>query len=295
MAVIYFDSQEEEVRCVYTDYRKPLSPTSDDPNQEVFDEGRATGLNVEHIYPRNRGARIGNAEADMHHLAPSKVNVNSDRGNVPFGEIEDNATDRWYWQERERTSIPTSDIDQYSEWINTRFEPREDFKGNVARAMMYFYTMYRSEADDTDPDFFSGQVETLCQWHYADPVDSLEWHRTWRIAAYQEDKPNPFVLDCSVAARTYCPEVDHICTQIVDVQSTEDVAPPLVYPNPASDYILVDNVDPSARVQLFTSTGVLVGLGNTHNGTARIDCHNLASGTYFVRYRNTVVPVLLIR
>jgi hypothetical protein len=48
---------------------------------------------------------------------------------------------------------------------------------------------------------------TLCDWHNYDPVDSLEWERTFAIAKYQDNKANPFVLDCSLAKRAYCPNL----------------------------------------------------------------------------------------
>ena len=137
--------------------------------------------------------------------------VNSRRGNDPYVELDDNEVDTWYFKEEERSSRPNSNvIDQYSEDRHLGFEPREDFKGNVARAYFYFYTMYKQQANAEDPEFFSSQVETLCDWHDLDPVDSLEWVRTYKIANYQDDKQNPFVLDCSLA-RLYCNSVSPAC------------------------------------------------------------------------------------
>lgn len=219
MARIFWEA-DGFVRGVYTQHEKPLDPESDDPNQDVFDNGQESGLNVEHIYPKNKGAKFGQAASDMHHLAPAKVNVNGDRNNLPFGELEDNTTDRWYWKNQELNNKPSSNIDEYSEWTNMRFEPREDFKGNVARAMFYFYTMYQSLADGEDPAYFSAQRATLCDWHYLDPVDSLEWERTFNIARYQDGKANPFVLDCSVAARLYCQDISDECERTVPTTET---------------------------------------------------------------------------
>lgn len=283
MAVIYYDAELEQVACVYTQHIKPLSPDSDDPNQEVFDNGAASGLNVEHIYPRNKGASFGLPNSDMHHLAPAKVNVNADRGNLPFGENNDNQTDRWYWQSTERTSRPTTNIDQYSEWLtNTAFEPREDFKGNVARAVMYFYTMYTAQAESADPSFFSNQIETLCDWHYADPVDSAEWHRTWLIAEFQEDKPNPFVLDCSVAARSYCPEVDATCQQTVDVTETMVERTLLITPNPSSGRFTLDGLVEDDSVVIYNAFGAEVLRLKATDTRMSIDLERAEPGLYFV-------------
>ena len=235
MARIFWEA-DGFVRGVYTQHEKPLDPESDDPNQDVFDNGQESGLNVEHIYPKNKGAKFGQAASDMHHLAPAKVNVNGDRNNLPFGELDDNTTDRWYWKNQELNNKPSNNIDEYSEWTNMHFEPREDFKGNVARAMFYFYTMYQSFADGEDPAYFGAQRATLCDWHYLDPVDSLEWERTFKIAAYQDGKANPFVLDCSVAARLYCQDISDECERTVP--TTELSSNPRsiqfdLHPNPA--------------------------------------------------------------
>ena len=53
-------------------------------------------------------------------------------------------------------------------------------------------------------------LETLCEWHNMDPVDSLEWERNLIIASYQDGKANPFILDCSLI-RMYCPELASAC------------------------------------------------------------------------------------
>ncbi len=61
-----------------------------------------------------------------------------------------------------QSSIPPNNIDEYSESETAYFEPREDRKGDIARSMFYFYTMYSEVADD---DFFEGQQEVLKIWH----------------------------------------------------------------------------------------------------------------------------------
>ena len=72
-------------------------------------------------------------------------------------------------------------------------------KGDVARAAFYFATMYQVEAEDALPwpdgrAWFQDQKGTLLRWHEADPPDDEETERTLRAAAYQGDRPNPFVL-----------------------------------------------------------------------------------------------------
>ncbi len=222
----------DSLRGVYTGYTIHL-PQGEDPSQAAF----AQDINLEHTYPKSQGAAGGQQESDMHHLFPTRVEVNADRGSLPFGESPDDQTTKWYYQTLEQSNIPSSNIDAWSELLeNSLFEPREDHKGNVARAMFYFYTMYRDAADQANPDFFEEQRATLCQWHALDPVDSLEWERTFLIAHYQDDKPNPFVLDCTLAARSYCSEFDLPClTANENPQLPPGFSWKGLSPNPADD------------------------------------------------------------
>ena len=54
-----------------------------------------------------------------------------------------------------------------------------------------------------DAEFFEGQKEILQTWHNQDPADANEIFRTWQIAEYQENKPNPFILDATLIERAY--------------------------------------------------------------------------------------------
>lgn len=255
----------DSLRCVYTGHRIYLDPTMD-PTVAAFMNNSANGLNTEHTYPQGKGASTGNARADLHHLYATRIDVNSDRADRPFGNVPSNQTARWYRLGQQQTSVPSANLDEYSRLgvgPAGKFEPRLDHKGNVARAIFYFYTMYRSEADLADNSYFWEQRADLCQWHLLDPVDWDEWRRTWGIAGYQEGKPNPFVLDCTLAARTYCAEITGQCSPTSAGEAAE--APfhiGLPYPTPAFadchlDYALGREM--KVQVMLFDGLGRLVG------------------------------------
>ncbi|MEL6989306.1 MAG: endonuclease, partial [Bacteroidota bacterium] len=197
------DNVNDSVTCVYSGFKKYLRPNSTDPIGDLISGGQ-NGINCEHTYPQSKGAGNGNARSNMHHLYPARAGVNEARSNHPFQEIDDNVTEDWYFEDRVRSSIPTTNIDAYSERRSNRFEAREDHKGDVARSVFYFYTIYRDQANAADANFFDLQDDELCQWHLMDPVDQKEWDRTYAIAQYQEGMVNPFVLDCTLAARLYC-------------------------------------------------------------------------------------------
>lgn len=230
-AIVY--RKNGQLSGVYSGYSIDL-PLDVDPTTFAYMNGGTNGINTEHTFPRSKGAEEGNAKADMHHLYPARIDVNQERGHKPFGEINDNQTQDWYYLNQHQSSPPANNRDLYSESTDALFEPPEAHKGNVARAMFYFYTMYKSQADAADSQFFSSQRETLCAWHLLDPVDADEWNRTFLIAQYQDGRPNPFVLDCTLAARTFCPD-----QECVIIATEEPVAAAIKlfdsYPNPFSE------------------------------------------------------------
>ncbi|MDP8321039.1 MAG: endonuclease, partial [Candidatus Stygibacter australis] len=193
------DSQpDNQLSCIYTNFTITLDPDLD-PSTNAFNQG----INCEHTWPQSYGADQEPQRSDMHHLYPCKDNVNSSRSNAPYAEIPDNETDIWYRYAEVLTTIPTSNIDEYSEKDNygeDQWEPREASKGNIARSMFYFYTMYYDDIDDT---FINDQMNDLYSWHLEDPADDDEIARTWAISAYQENKPNPFVIDDTLIERIW--------------------------------------------------------------------------------------------
>tara|TARA_B100000945_G_scaffold320231_1_gene329638 strand:- start:1201 stop:2154 length:954 start_codon:yes stop_codon:yes gene_type:complete len=188
-----------EVRGVYTNYSVSLPGMGEDPSTYLYENG----INCEHIWPQSQGAGSEPMKSDMHALRACKSNVNSSRGNKPYGNIDDNDVKHWYWLDIDTDIVPTINIDSYSESAENIFEPREDRKGDIARAMFYFYTMY---SDVSNESFFIEQKDILKIWHELDSANELEITRTWSIANYQEGKPNPFILDETLIFRAFFSE-----------------------------------------------------------------------------------------
>lgn len=248
---------DDSLRCIYSDHTLYLDPTQN-PRQYVYLNGSTLGMNTEHAYPQSKGASTGNARSDMHHLYPTRIPVNEARGNLPYAEIPDQQTQKWFYKTFVLNSIPAIDIHLYSEANTAAFEPRESVKGDIARAVFYFYTMYTAEALNADPNFFQLQRATLCQWHHTDRADSAELIKTLRIAPYQENKPNPFILDCTLARRIYCPELPADCQT---VSASEPNRAPLglrVSPNPLRGNGQLDMLLPypgDVRIRLLNMLG----------------------------------------
>ncbi|WP_216689392.1 endonuclease [Hymenobacter siberiensis] len=197
----YADNYNNSVTCVYSGYNtpNPFSFTSSSTTS-------AANINCEHSIPQSWFSSAARMVSDMHHLYPTYIQWNSNRGNNPYADIPDAATTLWMRNTSSQSTIPTTNIDEYSEDTNSQFEPREDHKGNVARTAFYFYTMH-----DTQPELIAtghqsitalAPLATLYAWHLADPVDAHEIERNRRVAASQGNY-NPYIEHPELVAQAY--------------------------------------------------------------------------------------------
>ncbi len=193
-----------QISCVYTGYTITFTDRQDAQggNNEPSD------FNTEHTWPQSFFDQASPMRTDIHHLYPTRQDVNAARSNLKFDEIPDENTNTWYRENSNQSSIPVSNIDEYSELLsNTSFEPREDHKGNVARALFYFWAIYQDNSnvvnDATDNEaFFNSMKDVLLSWHDADPVDQAEVDRSTAIESVQGNR-NPFIHDTTLVRRAF--------------------------------------------------------------------------------------------
>lgn len=179
------DIDNGKVTCVYSGFE-------DDGGFITFPDP----INAEHTVPQSffGGESQPVPRSDIHHLFPTHGTANSARSNFPFAELTPSQTDRWYYVSsgnsfQSSTSQPSNPDVAGKLNSGTSFEPPEAHKGNVARAVFYFYTMY--------PQYMStmsniGNLNTLYQWHLDDPVDATERERNDAIENAQGNR-NPYI------------------------------------------------------------------------------------------------------
>jgi endonuclease I len=145
-------------------------------------------FNTEHSWPQSRGAESDPANSDIHHLFPSDAGANSERSNLPFGEV---VTVLWTGADPDGDGdVSLRGRDAAGTMV---FEPRDEKKGDVARALLYFYVRYN---DRQTPNYslanFNLEEETLIEWSALDPPDAFERQRNALVFRAQGNR-NPFI------------------------------------------------------------------------------------------------------
>jgi endonuclease I len=161
---------------------------------EEYNNG--SGWNREHVWAKSHGD-FGNSNGpgtDAHHLRPCNIQVNSDRGNMWFG----NASTPHY--------LGGSATGNFYSTADHLWQPRAAIKGDVARMIFYMATRYEGQNGEPDlevidyiPSSSSSNnpvhalLTDLLQWHTEDPVDDWERNRNDIIYYDYQNNRNPFI------------------------------------------------------------------------------------------------------
>lgn len=151
--------------------------------------------NREHLVPQSSFGSAFPMQSDIHHVIPTDGRVNNFRGSLPFGNV---ATANWTSDNGSKRG--SSGVVGYS---GVMFEPIDEFKGDIARALLYFATRYEDTVGGytsfdmfngtSDEVFFPWAITTLLDWHNnVDPVDERERLRNEEAYNFQGNA-NPFV------------------------------------------------------------------------------------------------------
>lgn len=132
------------------------------------------GMNTEHTWPQSKGVKGTPAKYDLHHLFPTNTYANGRRGSYPFGVVGEHV--RW----QQSGSKLGHDGDG-----RVVFEPRDEMKGAVARALFYVSTLYGLEIPQHEE-------VVLRQWNRDHPPTLEERTRNDEISRFQGNR-NPFV------------------------------------------------------------------------------------------------------
>ena len=256
------------VTCVYSGENKIYT--------EPFDWA-SNGYSREHTYchswmPTNPATLLPEY-SDYHHLFPTNLNdVNIVRSNNALG-IVVNVTSTYLG-----SKFGTDANGQ------TVFEPRDEHKGDAARAMMYEAICYTTISGNSWalPSYQNQYL--LKQWHFQDPPDNWEIARNDFVDSLQNNR-NPFVDSIDYACfvnfsnMTYEPLA---CEASINELLNNGF---ITYPNPSKDEINL-HVDATtiSSYQIIDFQGRVVLSADVNNlALVKANISKLNAGTYLVK------------
>lgn len=226
---------------------KRVSKTTSSTREHVWACANSSGLwthtSTDGQYYVDGSNYVGGG-SDLYHIRPCGYNMNTVRGNGKFMEFPETAvkgTD--YWEVGETNGLYTMKVNckmtavnvdtitlnsttsglDYNVGYATKVEPADEYKGDIARILMYVYVHYSSklgtnEGIDATKKSYLGDLKLnqvfnssysyqeiyklLVKWNNLDPVDEHEKKRNDTIEAIQGNR-NPFVDHPEYMARCW--------------------------------------------------------------------------------------------
>ena len=205
--VFYYSDRDENGYCMdmYCDtWQKFTSPGT-----------KVSGCNIEHSFAKSWwGGAKNDAYKDCYHLNPSNAEANSARSNYPLG-VPEKVT-------KTAGSLKIGTLHHDSLKVDFYvFEPKDEYKGDFARAYFYMATCYGKDINgnydaticsayqgwrldnkdvgsrfamqnDNYLEFQPWEQAVLIAWHRADPVSEKEIKRADAVSNFQHNR-NPFI------------------------------------------------------------------------------------------------------
>ena len=234
--------------------------------------GEGDCYNREHLWAQSWAAGTKH-KTDLHHVYPTDGKVNQMRDNYAFGEVG-----HVEWTSQNGGKLGDCITPGFS---GTAFEPIDEYKGDIARALMYVSVRYYTEdsswgtSDMTNKSVIKDwAIRMLLKWHEDDPVSEKEINRNNAVFAIQRNR-NPFVDDPEFAERIWDPHWG--------VEENEYIVLVSVWPNPATTTVNIkgENLD---AVYMYNAVGQLVLTIDVdeYDELSTIDVSNFTKGIYFM-------------
>lgn len=229
--------------------------------------------NREHVYAKSLSTPdLGTSGpgADAHHLRACDVQKNNQRANIKFKAGSGN-----------------------SGTVSGGWFPGEEWKGDVARMMMYMYLRYGTQClpqnvgignSSNTPD---NMIDIFLQWNAEDPVSEVEIQRNEYLAGngnYSQGNRNPFIDNPFLATKIWGGPLAEDTWGLLNTEEHQTIDFGL-YPNPTTDNsVNITTAELINQINIFSVDGKLVqSIINPmfYNNTYQIS--GLRNGFYFIQ------------
>jgi len=262
-----FYENDNTVLDVYSE-----NPTGPDPYTFIYSTNQCGSYtnegdcyNREHTIPQSYfGNGVQPMYSDAHFVLPTDGKVNGKRDDFPYGRVG-NVT----WTSMNGSKFGNNNNSGYSAgYSQTVFEPVDEFKGDIARCLLYFVTRYENQLvgfygatsstakvmfDGTSDHSYSNTfLNILITWHLQDPVNAREIARNNAVYARQGNR-NPYIDHPEYVCQIWQNDCAALSNPTAEIKAIS------IYPNPANNHkINIDTENKIDNIQLINVSGQLI-------------------------------------
>ena len=240
--------------------------------------------NREHIIPQSVFSSATPMYSDAHFVVPSDKYVNAQRGNFPFGRVNV-ATNTYSNGSKKGNNLNSGYSAGYT---TTVFEPINEFKGDIARMILYFGTRYEDQVASWTYDMFNGTsnqvfdntfLNILITWHLNDPVSQREIDRNNAIYARQNNR-NPYIDHPEYVCQIWPTQCTALSSDSFVLENTVSI-----YPNPASnnEFSISSEIELKSIVLYNINGQIIQEIKNPTRVDVSYKVSNLQTGFYLVQ------------
>ena len=242
-------------------------------NSKSNNGGGTSQWNREHTFAKSLGSpNLGESGpgADAHHLRASNVQRNSSRGNLKFANGSGN-----------------------SQKTNGGWYPGDEWKGDVARMMMYMYVRYGNRCKPTAVGIGSSSntpddmIDLFLRWNAEDPVSQIEIQRNEYLGnasnSYGQGNRNPFIDNPYLAtliwggpeAQNLWPNLATDTYNLVENKIDTDTSGSSIFVNSSNELI--------QSVSIYTTNGQLNKIFNNTAQLNKVEIKNNTKGVHILK------------
>jgi len=224
----------------------------------------------EHVFPRSLGnpnLEYAGPGSDAHHLRCIDSNMNSSRSNRRFADGSGQSA-----------TLP-----------GTMFYPGDEWKGDVARMMMYMYVRYNSRCEanvvgsgSSSYSTFFDMPNIFLEWNTEDPVSIYEMNRNNILEDIQGNR-NPFIDNPYIATMIWNgPSAEDTWgTLIQNIYAVENM---YAYPTLTNGMVHLENLKEGYTINVYNYLGQRINTGINQNS---VDLTGNVAGMYFIEISDT--------
>ena len=247
---------------------------NDDDNESINDRTRSISYqsngscigywNREHVFAKS----LANPSlvtddpgpgTDVHNLRAADCQMNSTRNNNYF---------------RDGSGNSFLDIDFY---------PGDEFKGDVARIIMYMYLRYPTQCEPVnigvgDRSYATDMPDIFLEWNQEDPVSDFERNRNDVIFSFQGNR-NPFIDNPYLATLIWNGPTSEDSWGVLST-SNLDFQTVFIHPTIAQDHLFVEGLEVSKdAIKIYNQLGQALEF---HLEGNKINISSFSKGMYFI-------------